>query len=262
MKKAILAVSFGTSYLDSLEKTIAAIEKDLAAAFPDRKLYRAFTSGMIIKKLAKRDGLVIDTVPEALARLTEEGYQDVVVQSTHVINGEEWDKLKAQAAPFAGKFQRLAFGMPLLTGIEDYRALTSALLRRLPAEELGTAIVFMGHGSEHPANAVYATLEYMFHDMGRRDIRVGTVEGYPGFEEVSRRLAEQGNVRKVICYPLMVVAGDHVKNDLAGEDPDSWRSMLEAQGYHVRCVLEGLGEVPEIRAIFTDHAGKALEGTP
>lgn len=260
MNKAILAVSFGTSYPDTLEKTIAAIEADLAAAFPERQLFRAFTSGMIIKKIANRDGLAIDTVPQALERMASAGYTDVVIQSTHVINGEEWEKLKSQAAPYAGRFRRLTFGLPLLTRIEDYRAVTEALLRRLPDREAGTAIVFMGHGSEHPANAVYATLEYMFHDMGRKDIRVGTVEGYPGFREVSRRLAEQGDVREVICYPLMVVAGDHAKNDLAGEDPDSWRSQLEAQGYRVRCVLEGLGQNPEIRAIFTKHALEAEEG--
>lgn len=254
MKKAILAVSFGTSYPDTLEKTIAAIEADLAAAFPDRRLFRAFTSGRIIKKLKNRDGVSIDTVPQALERLAAEGYADVIVQSTHVINGEEWDKLQAQAMPFAGSFQRLAFGQPLLTGIEDYREVTAALLRRLPPPEQGTAVVFMGHGTEHPANAVYATLEYMFHDMGRWDIRVGTVEGYPGFAEVSRRLAEDPNLHTIICYPLMVVAGDHAKNDLAGDGPDSWRSMLEAQGYQVRCVLEGLGQLPDIRAIFTKHA--------
>lgn len=259
MKKAILAVSFGTSHADTLEKTIGAIEADLAAAFPDRQLFRAFTSGMIVKKLNRRDGLAIRTVSQALEALAGEGYEDVVLQSTHVINGEEWDKLRAQAAPFAGQFHRLSFGMPLLTGIEDYRAVTEALLSRLPGPEPGTAIVFMGHGSEHPANAVYAILEYMFHDLGRRDIRVGTVEGYPGFEEVSRRLQEAGDVKRVRCYPLMVVAGDHAKNDLAGEEPDSWRSRLEAQGYEVRCILEGLGEIPEIRAIFVDHAQGAVE---
>lgn len=257
MKKAILVVSFGTSYPDTLEKTITAIEDALAAAFPERKLFRAFTSGMIIRKLAKRDGAAPDTVPQALTRLASEGYADVVVQSTHVINGEEWEKLKEQAAPFARSFTRLAFGLPLLTGIEDYRAVTAAMLRHLPAPEEGTAIVFMGHGSEHPANAVYATLEYMFHDLGRRDIRVGTVEGYPGFPEVSRRLKEQKTVKKVLCYPLMVVAGDHAKNDLAGDGPDSWRSMLEALGYRVECVLKGLGEFPEIREIYIDHARAA-----
>lgn len=257
MKKAILAVSFGTSYPDTLEKTIAAIEADLAAAFPERRLFRAFTSGMIIRKLAMRDGVAVDTVPEALERLASEGYGDVVIQSTHVINGEEWEKLREQAAAFAPSFSSLAFGLPLLTGIEDYRAVTAAVLRHLPAPQAGRAIVFMGHGSEHPANAVYATLEYMFHDMGRRDIRVGTVEGYPGFEEVSRRLAEDPAVHSVLCYPLMVVAGDHAKNDMAGEGPDSWRSMLEAKGYQVECVLKGLGELPEIREIYTGHARAA-----
>lgn len=259
MKKAILAVSFGTSHTDTLEKTIGAIEADLASAFPDRTLFRAFTSGRIVAKLNREEGLSIPTPPQALEALAAAGCEDVLVQSTHVINGEEWEKLRAQAAPYRERFRRLTFGMPLLTGIEDYRAVTEALLVGLPKPEPGRAIVFMGHGSEHPANAVYATLEYMFHDLGRRDIRVGTVEGYPGFQELSRRLEEAGDVKEVLCYPLMVVAGDHAKNDLAGKGPDSWRSMLEARGYEVRCILEGLGERPEIRAIFTDHARRALE---
>ena len=254
MKKAIVAVSFGTSYPDTMKKTIAAIEADLAAAFPDRELFRAFTSHMIIQKIARRDGMVIDTISQALQRLTAAGYEDVIIQPTHVINGEEWDKLKSQAAPYEGAFRRLAFGTPLLTAVEDYRAVVCALLEYLPEYEKGTAIVLMGHGSEHPATAVYATLEYMFHDQGRRDIRVGTVEGYPGFDELCRRLSEQGKVEKVFCYPLMVVAGDHARNDLAGDDPDSWRSRLEDSGYQVQCVLTGLGELPKIRAIFTRHA--------
>lgn len=259
VKKAILVVSFGTSYHDTLEKTIGAIEADLAAAFPDRKLVRAFTSGMIIKKLARQDGITVPTVSQALEALAAEGYEDVLLQPTHVINGQEWEKLTRLAAPLVGRFRRLAFGMPLLTGIEDYRTVAESLLTRLPEPEPGTAVVFMGHGSEHPANAVYAMLEYMLHDLGRRDVWIGTVEGYPGFEEISRRLREAGNVKRVLCRPLMVVAGDHAKNDLAGETMDSWRSKLEAMGYTVGCTLEGLGEIPEIRAIFIDHARAALE---
>ena len=135
MKKAILAVSFGTTYHNTLEKTIAAIEADLAAAFPNRTLRRAFTSGMIIRRLKERDGLAIDNVAEALERLAAEGFEDVVLQSTHVMNGDERDKMMAQAMPFASRFTRLSIGSPLLTETEDYFAAAKALLERLPGLE-------------------------------------------------------------------------------------------------------------------------------
>ena len=259
-KKAILAVSFGTTHRDTLDRTIAAIEADLAAAFPDRDLFRAFTSGMVIRRLRERDGIETDNVSEALERLLALGYEDVVLQSTHVMNGDERDKMVAQAAPYAGRFARLAVGAPLLTETEDYLSVARALMERMPPRREDTALVYMGHGSEHYANAVYALLEYVLHDLGRRDVRIGTVEGYPGFEEVCRRLAEAPRAERVVLLPLMVVAGDHAKNDLAGEEPDSWRRRLEAMGLRVEWVLEGLGENPAIRSVFVRHARRALEG--
>ena len=256
-KKAILVVSFGTTFHDTLEKTIGAIERDLADAFPDRTLYRAFTSGMIIRRLKERDGIQIDNTQEALERIARAGYTDVILQSTHVMNGEERDKMMAQAQPFAGRFTSLTFGAPLLTEVEDYHAAAKALLERLPEKRGDSAVVYMGHGTEHHANAVYALLEYVLHDLGRTDIHIGTVEGYPGFDEVCRRLKEQGDVKKVLLVPLMVVAGDHANHDLAGDEEDSWRSRFAAMGYEVACRLEGLGENPAIRAIFVSHAKTA-----
>ena len=179
MKKAILAVSFGTTFPDTLEKNIAAIEADLAAAFPDRVLRRAFTSGMVIRRLAERDGVEVDTVAQALDRLCREGFSDVVIQATHVMNGEEYDKLRALAAPYEEAFDRLSFGAPLLTSTRDYQEMVSAMLERLPEKTPGQAVVLMGHGTPHHANAVYAALEYVFRDAGRDDVAIGTVEGYP-----------------------------------------------------------------------------------
>lgn len=252
--KAVLVVSFGTSHRDTLEKTIVPIERDIAASLPDRTLRRAFTSGVILRKLERRDGVRIDDVPHALERLAQEGFGDVMVQPTHILNGDEYDKLSAQAEPFRGRLERLSLGRPLLSDLEDYRETAQALLAHLPAPEEETALVLMGHGTEHAANPAYCQLEYLLHDRGRRDIMIGTVEGYPSFSEVLRRLEERPEVKRIVLYPLMIVAGDHAKNDLAGEEPDSWKSQLEKRGYGVTTILSGLGEYPEIRAIFVRHA--------
>ena len=256
-KKAILAVSFGTSHPDALAAAIGAVEGDLAAAFPGRTPRRAFTSGMIREKLRARDGAETDSPARALERLAEEGFTDVLVQPTHVICGEEYEKLLAQAAPFRAAIPRLSVGKPLLAGAEDYRTLAAALLADFPAEREDAALVLMGHGTGHFANAAYAQLEYLLHDLGRRDILIGTVEGYPGLEEVLRRLEERPKVGEVLLAPLMVVAGDHAKNDLAGPGPDSWKSVLEARGYRTACRLRGLGEYPGVRALFVRHAEEA-----
>ena len=177
--QAVLVVSFGTSHLDTLEKTIQPIEWDIAGRMTGRVQRRAFTSGMILRKLERRDGLHIDDVPQALSRLAAEGFDDVVLQPTHIMNGDEYDKLAAQTEPFREKFVRLAVGRPLLTTVQDYKVTAQALLQVLPTREKDTALVFMGHGTEHFANSAYCQLEYVFHDLGRTDILVGTVAGPP-----------------------------------------------------------------------------------
>ena len=148
-------------------------------------------------------------------------------------------------------------GAPLLTAAEDYLDLGRALMEVLPSKAEERAVLYMGHGSEHQANSAYALMEYAFHDLGRSDVIVGTVEGYPNFDAALRRLKERPAVRGVELRPLMTVAGDHAKNDLAGEEEDSWKSRLEGMGYQVSCVLTGLGEYPQVRALFVDHARKA-----
>lgn len=257
-ERAVLVASFGTSHHEALEKSILPTEMAVAQALPGRTLYRAFTSGMILRKLARRDGLFIDDVPQALERLAKEGVTDVVIQPTHIINGDEYEKLCNQARTFEQRFSHLRVGTPLLTAMEDYVAVAAALLDQLPLRREDTALVYMGHGTEHHANAAYALLEYLLHDMGRRDICIGTVESYPGFAEVLRRLREC-EARKVILYPLMLVAGDHAQNDLAGDDEASWKSMLTHEGYEVTCNLQGLGESPGTRALFAGHARAAEE---
>ena len=256
-KPVLLAVSFGSSYNDTREKTIGAIEKALQEAYPDYEVRRAFTSQTILDILAERDGLEIDNVTQAMARLVTDGVKEVVVQPTHVMNGEEYHKLLAQAEPYRARFARMSFGRPLLTAAEDYAALGRALMEALPAQRADTAVLYMGHGSEHQANSAYALMEYAFHDLGRKDVVIGTVEGYPGFGEALRRLKERPQVRRVELRPLMTVAGDHAKNDLAGDEEDSWRRRLEAEGYETVCVLTGLGEHPAVRALFVEHARQA-----
>ena len=255
--KALLAVSFGTSYADTLEKNIAAIEADLAAAFPERTLRRAFTSGMILRRWKRERGVDMDNVPAALERLEREGYTDVLVQPTHVMNGEEYHKRAPQAEGYRDRFDKLTVGVPLLTAAEDYLDLGKALMEILPPKSEDRAVIYMGHGSEHQANSAYALMEYAFHDLGRTDIIVGTVEGYPDFAAVLRRLKERPRVKEVELRPLMTVAGDHAKNDLAGEEDDSWKNVLEGLGYRVNCVLTGLGEYPQVRELFVAHARQA-----
>lgn len=255
-KKALLVVSFGTSHPDTLKKTITAIEETVSARFPGAVSRRAFTSGMVIAALKEREGIEIDNVHQALARLEAEGCTQAVIQPTHIMNGDEYEKMLAQAGAFAEKM-KLSVGKPLLTAVQDYRDVCTAIMAQLDAPAGGEAIVFMGHGTGHYANAAYSQLDYMLTDMGWRNAFVGTVEGYPAFGEVIRRLEERPEIRRVRLYPLMIVAGDHAKNDMAGDGPDSWKSRLEERGYTVECHLTGLGEYPAIREIFASHALEA-----
>lgn len=214
---------------------------------------RAFTSGMILRKLARRDGVVIDDVPQALDRLYREGYRQVVVQPTHIMNGDEFEKLCAQASAFDSMLS-LRIGTPLLTELEDYFALADALMESLEEPGEGEALVLMGHGSGHYANAAYPQLEYVLQDGGGP---APLLERWKGIRDLKRCCAACGNVRTchaVHLHPLMVVAGDHATCDMAGPEASSWRARLEAEGYAVRCTLRGLGEYAAVRRLFARHA--------
>ena len=256
MKKAILVVSFGTSYQDTLEKTILATEKDIARAFPGWEIRRAFTSGVILKKLRVRDGLAIDNVSQAMARLEEQGFTHVAVQPTHVMHGEEYEKLVGQLEPFRCRMQ-LSLGAPLLHAQEDYEVVSKALLSWLPQMAPDEALVLMGHGTPHFANSAYGQLEQNLQDLSDR-VYVATVEGYPTLDRVKTLLARRPEIKRLTLAPFMLVAGDHARNDLAG-DEDSWKTELEEEGYAVRCLLQGLGECPAIRQLFVGHCAKAVE---
>lgn len=252
MKQCILVVSFGTSYHETREKTIGQIERTIAERFPGREVRRAFTSGMIIRKLEK-EGIHIDNVDTALEKLAREGFEEVIVQPTHMMNGEEYDRVRGSVERYAGRFGRLRFGSPVLTTSADYSRLVRAVMSAIPeASDPDTAVVFMGHGTKHYADSAYAALDYRFKTEGYPNVFVGTVEGYPDIGTLVEKL-RVCHPKKVALYPLMVVAGDHAVHDMAGEGADSWKHIFREEGYQVDCVVKGLGEVEAFRDIFVDH---------
>ena len=257
-KKAILVVSFGTSYNDSREKTIGAIEEAISRACPDYTIKRAFTSRMIINKLKKRDGIQVDNVDEALHRLVLEGYGSVIIQPTHVMNGYEYEEMVSRIEPYKDSFEVLRVGTPLLTSAADYATLTEAIVAEVPeANQEDTAVILIGHGTDHYANSAYAALDYRIKDMGYHNIFIGTVENYPDLDTVKKQIAVH-NAKKIVLYPLMIVAGDHANNDMAGDEEDSWKSVFEKEGYEVECNLKGLGEYEGIRRMFVHRVDAAI----
>ena len=251
-KKAILAVSFGTSHSDTRAVTIDAIEQDFQNAFPDYSLYRAWTSKMIIKKLKSRDNIHVNTVKEAMEQMRADGITDVLVQPTHVINGIENDLMKEDALSYREFFHSISFGNPLLTTEEDSMEVIQAVADEFSGLKEEEVLVLMGHGTTHYANAIYAALDYTFKDKGYKNIFLGTVEAYPSMESLMRMVKEY-NPSKVILAPFMIVAGDHAKNDMAGDDPESWYSRFKAAGFPVSTVVKGLGEYPGIRRLLVKH---------
>ncbi len=257
-KQGILVVSFGTSHRETREKTIAAIEQQMQEAFPAYEVRRAFTSGMIMEILKKRDAIHVDNVTEALEKMARDGFTHVLLQPTHILNGDEYEKMEEQAKQCSHQFHQLTIGKPLLTDSSDYEAVCRILIEKLPKENEEEVIVLMGHGTGHFADAAYAALDYRFKALGREDIFVGTVEGYPELEDVIPQLHRFG-AKKVTLLPFMVVAGDHAVNDMAGDGEDSWKSVLQREGMEVRCLLKGLGEFPEIRDLYIRHGEEAME---
>lgn len=257
-KKAILVVSFGTSYHATREVTIDAIEQDIAAAYPDYKIYRAWTSKMILAKLKKRDHIHICNVKEAMEQMAADKITDVIIQPTHVINGIENDLMKEDALSYREYFHSIRFGTPLLTSEKDNQAIIQAITEEFPDLTKEDVLVLMGHGTTHYANSIYAALDYTFKDYGHKNIFLGTVEAYPSMQSLLRMVKEY-NPRRVILAPFMIVAGDHARNDMAGDDPESWLCQFRESGFEVKPVLKGLGEYPRVRQMFVDHVADALK---
>ena len=257
MKKAVLVVSFGTSYEETRKKTIEACEKKISSELSEYDFHRAYTSNMIIRKIKKRDGIEINNPLQALDKLHEEGYEEVIVQTLHIICGEEFNKLKDQIEEYKPKFKKLILGRPLLTYIDDYKEVVEAIETQIPQMCDDEAVVFMGHGTFHESHSAYPAIEYMLRDHGI-NAYVGTVEGYPELDHVIKKL-KADNIKTVNLMPLMLVAGDHAINDMAGDEEDSWKSMLEEEGFEIKVHLKGLGENSKIQDKFVKRAHDCID---
>ncbi len=255
----LLVVSFGTSYNDNRRETIGAIEKAMQAAFPELSVRRGFTSQIIIDHVNKRDGEKIDNVTEALDRAVDNGVKTLVVQPTHLMNGLEYNDLKDELAGYSDSFEKIALGEPLLTSDEDFQKVADAIVEVTKEYDDGeTAICFMGHGTEAESNQVYSKMQQVLTDGGHKNYFVGTVEATPSLEDVIAAVKESG-CKKVVLRPLMVVAGDHANNDMAGDEDGSWKTEFEKAGFEVTTVVEGLGSIPAIQDILVAHAQAAVD---
>ena len=258
-EKELLVVSFGTSFNDSRRLTIGAVESALEKAFPEYAVRRGFTSQIIIDHVAKRDGEIIDNMQEALDRAVDNGVKTLVVQPTHLMNGLEYEEMSKAIAQYSDAFEKISIGQPLLTSDEDFQAVAKAITEATADYDDGeTAIVFMGHGTEAESNGVYAKMQQVLTDGGYAHYYVGTVEATPSLDDVLEAV-KQGSYKRVVLRPLMVVAGDHANNDMAGDEDDSWKTTFEKAGYEVVCEVEGLGALEAVQQLYVEHAQAAVD---
>ena len=277
----LLVVSFGTSFNDSRAEDIKGIEDALAEAFPDWSVRRAFTAQIIINHVQARDDEKIDNMQQALDRAVANGVKNLVVQPTHLMHGAEYDEMVEAIDAYKDKFESVAIAEPMLGEVGDdatvinddkaavAQAITDEAVKEAgydsmeAAAEDGTAFVFMGHGTSHTANVTYDQMQTQMDNLGFTNAFIGTVEGEPedtACEAVIDKIKEAG-YKKVILRPLMVVAGDHANNDMAGDDDDSWKSQFEASGAFdsIETQIEGLGRIPAVQQIYVEHTKAAIE---
>ena len=277
----LLVVSFGTSFNDSRAQDIKGIEDALAAAYPDWSVRRAFTAQIIINHVEARDDEVIDNMDQALDRAVANGVKNLVVQPTHLMHGAEYDEMVEAIDNYKDKFESVAIAEPMLGEVgddatvinDDKKAVAQAITDEAckvagydsmeAAAEDGTAFVFMGHGTSHTANVTYDQMQTQMEDLGFTNAFIGTVEGEPedtACEEVIAKVKDAG-FKKVVLRPLMVVAGDHANNDMAGDDEDSWKSQFEASGAFdsVDCQIAGLGRIEAVEDLYVEHTKAAID---
>ena len=255
----LLVVSFGTSFNDSRRETIGAIEKAMIEAFPEYDVRRGFTSQIIIDHVYSRDGEVIDNMTEALDRAVANGVKNLVVQPTHLMPGFEYNDVVDEVAQYADAFDKIVIGQPILDTDADFQTVANAIASATAEYDDGeTAIVFMGHGTEADSNEVYAKMQTVLSNMGKTNYFIGTVEAEPSVDDVLEAV-KAGSYKRVILEPLMIVAGDHANNDMAGGEEDSWDAIFREAGYEVVPVLRGLGSFPEIQQLLVRHAQAAVD---
>ena len=278
----LLVVSFGTSFNDSRTADIGGIEKALQTAYPDWSVRRAFTAQIIINHVQARDDEKIDNMDQALQRAVDNGVKNLIVQPTHLMHGAEYDELTEAVESYKDKFESVTIAEPLLGEVgdsddavnDDKKAVAEAITAEAVktagydslevAEADGTAFVFMGHGTSHTAKISYSQMQSQMNDLGYDNVFIGTVEGKPedtACEAVIEKIKEAG-YKKVVLRPLMVVAGDHANNDMAGDDEDSWKSQFEASGAFdkIDTQIAGLGEIAAIQDLYVAHTKAAMDG--
>lgn len=255
--KAIIVASFGTTHKDTREKTIDCLEKEISEAYPDYEVRRAFTSRVVINILKKRDGLCVDYIEEAIIKLANEGFKEVIIQPTMVMNAIEYEDIVYYATKHEDLFENIYVGRSLLTSEQDYDLIvenTESIIENEIKTSIDgdTALVFMGHGSDHHSNSAYSQLFMKYQLNNHHNIYITTVEGFPNLNDVVPLLKHKP-IKKIILTPLMLVAGDHAVNDMAGDEEDSLKSILEKEGYEVIPLIKGLGEYKFIRDIYISH---------
>lgn len=261
--RGILMVSFGTSYNHSRDMTIKAVEDAVAEAFPDYQVRRAFTSQTIIRILRERDGLHIHNVTQALDRAAADGIRNLVVQPTHLMDGLEYHQVVREVERHRAWFDQILTGKPLLAEEKDMEAVARAVAADTKEYDDGqTAVVLMGHGTEAESNRIYGKMQRIFDRAGFDHYYIGTVEAKPDLEYVAEALRRKGIYKKVVLSPLMLVAGDHASNDMAGDGEDSWKTVLGREGYQVECRLRGLGELEAVRKLYVEHVRCAFLSKP
>lgn len=279
--KEILVVSFGTSFNDSRAEDIGGIEKAIAAAYPDWAVRRAFTAQTIINHIQARDEEFIDNMDQALERAVKNGVKELVVQPTHLMHGAEYDEMVETVESYKDKFDKIYISEPLLGEVgsdvssinEDKKAVCEAVVKatatdsgydsldKMDADK--TAIVYIGHGTSHTAKITYSQMQAQMNELGYKNVFIGTVEGEPeetACEDIIEAVDDAG-YKKVIMRPLMVVAGDHANNDMAGDDEDSWKSMFEDSEYFEKLDMQiaGLGRIKDVQQRYIEHIAEALK---
>jgi sirohydrochlorin cobaltochelatase len=257
-KKAILLVAFGTSVPEA-QKVFDRIDEQTRKAFSDLEIRWAFTSKIIRAKLAK-EGNILDSPEIAMARLMNDGYTHLAVLSLQTIPGEEFHEIYQNARLFgqmAGGFEKILVARPLLASAKDMESVAGTLMKNIPGRKPADAVIFMGHGTgHHPADAIYLAMNQVFQEIDSR-VFVRTVEGNLTLETLLPKL-KQLKIKKVYLVPLMSVAGDHARKDMAGDEPDSWKSILTQAGYTCEIILKGTADYPEIVAVWLEHLRTVL----